>query len=115
VAVAIDELETLAAKIAGAALQLGHQLGLGDGGRHVPVGAELDEAHVLGEERRAGVQGLADDHPHLQRQRSRVAIQRVGAQHELGHIHHDAPRRPQARRPAQAFEAEHDLAHPARR
>jgi hypothetical protein len=51
-AITADELEPLAVKVAWVAAQPRQGLAPGDRGRHVPVGAEFDEAHLGVEQRR---------------------------------------------------------------
>ena len=114
-AVGRDELEALAVEEAGVEAQPRHRLGPGDRRRHVPVGAELDEAHVLVEQRRARVEGLADDDLHLHAHGDAAVAHLVGAQHELGDVDQHHARPLQQRCPAQPLQRQFDLPRARRR
>ena len=105
IAAGADEFESLLLKIRWLAAQPWHQFLVGDRGRDIPVRTEFDETHQLADQRRASVQGLADNDLHAELHIDPAIAHLVGAQHKLRHIHHDHPIALHVRGPAQAFHA----------
>ena len=103
------DLETLPVKISGIPSQLGHRLTTRNRGRHIPVGAELDHPHLLVKHWRLGIERLADNHVHLQRNLHLRPINLEAAQLELRQINHQHALIDHQRRPAQALHSQNNL------
>ena len=108
-AAAVDELETLLREVGAVTAQAGHGLFACDRRGHIPVGAELDEAHGFVEQGGVRLYGLADDDLHGQGHGGHAIAHLIGAQHELRHVDHDHAGCQLQRRPAQVFHGQRDL------
>jgi hypothetical protein len=109
----VDHLHVARAKVVRLPAQERQQLLDQNASGHVPVGPELDRAHLGVKQWGPGIHRLAHHHLHPARRQARPAGGVEREQREGGDVHHQEAPASERRQPAKPLQGEFDLPDPA--